>query len=313
MPIASNDSLHSLKQAKMYKLEKSLQSKESIATKFVFKTDTIDEQIVEFTYIDNGTGKDIICVPCQSMCNMSCTFCHLTDYVGKVPTKNLVSFNIIQCIEEVILAINPNMGNDPKRKLLISFMGAGEPFANIDTLKSVMKSLSIAKTNIRFGMATILPKRYENELIPLIEFVEEHKLDLKLHFSLHFNDDETRTRWMPSSSDIGSLFTAITNWGNAFGFDKTEIHYTLMDGVNTDVESLTKLASKLNKKTTLKFMRFSEKESLEAKQVKVSEIEALMKLLRKKTGVLVEYYEPPAYDIGASCGQFLFDLKDKVN
>ena len=53
--------------------------------KYIFKT--ADNLIVEFSYIDKNDGKDIICVPSQTMCNLACKFCHTTDYIGKTNNR----------------------------------------------------------------------------------------------------------------------------------------------------------------------------------------------------------------------------------
>lgn len=45
-------------------------SKTDNAIKFIFKTQ--DNFIVEITYIDKNDGKDILCIPCQTMCNLGC-------------------------------------------------------------------------------------------------------------------------------------------------------------------------------------------------------------------------------------------------
>ena len=68
--------------------------------------------------------------------------------------------------------------------------------------------------------------------------------------------------------------------------------------------------------TTIKFMMFSEKESLEVVKADEKKLETAMTWL-KSEGKIVEYYKPPGNDIGSSCGQFLFELdkpkKDEFN
>ena len=62
-------------------------SKVDKTIKYVFKLH--DGLIMETTYIDNNTGKDIICVATQTMCGMGCSFCHLTDYIGVLKNRNI--------------------------------------------------------------------------------------------------------------------------------------------------------------------------------------------------------------------------------
>ena len=70
-----------------------------LTIKYTFK---LNGQIVEFSYIDNGTNKDIICVPCQTMCNMGCTFCHLTDHIGKIKLNDMSAEEINFGVEYII-------------------------------------------------------------------------------------------------------------------------------------------------------------------------------------------------------------------
>jgi len=65
--------------------------------KYIFYTE--DKLVIEFSYIDKDDGKDIICVPSQTMCNIGCKFCHTTDYIGKIKTRNLTKEEIVAGID----------------------------------------------------------------------------------------------------------------------------------------------------------------------------------------------------------------------
>src|ERR1017187_10417199 len=103
------------------KLIKKVPSQLDKTIKYVFEVKP--GVIVEYSYIDNGTGKDIICTPVATMCNQSCKFCHLTDYVGIIKTENLTYHQINAGIEYIANELNLGTGNRP---FLISFMGCGE-------------------------------------------------------------------------------------------------------------------------------------------------------------------------------------------
>lgn len=284
------------------KLQKKIESKLDGTIKYIFE---VENQIVEFSYIDNGSGKDIICVPCQTMCNMSCKFCHLTDHIGKIPLKNLKEEHIVTGVRMIIMA--KDLG---KRPLLISYMGCGEPLDNIDAVFDSMCTLSSDVDEIRYGLATMLPKSKWDKFFELTRWVQNTRLNLKIHLSLHFTDDKLRNKWMPAALDIGSSIDALSFYHNMTG-NATEVHYTIMDGVNDDHRSIGKLHEYLEhpsrRDTTIKFMRYSEKESIEVKATSKELIEEHMAYL-KTVGLTTEYYEPPGMDIGASCGQFLLDL-----
>ena len=269
--------------------------------KYIFE---INKQVIEFSYIDNGTGKDIICVPCQTMCNMSCTFCHLTDYVGKIPLKDLSRHEIIEGVEHIINDLG--LGN---RTILISYMGCGEPMDNIGAVHGSMVELDNDYDNIRFGMATMLPKSRWEEFFKLAKWIKDGKINLKVHLSLHFNSDELRKKWMPAALEIKPSIDALNFYKSLTGND-IEVHYTIMDGINDSDEDMYSLEMSLNAGTTIKFMMFSEKENLDAKRTSKARINEIKNYL-VGTGHTVEYYEPPGNDIGASCGQFLTNFQEE--
>ena len=62
--------------------------------------------IVEFSYINKDDGKDIICLPSQTMCNLACKFCHTTDYIGKIKNVNLEKEEILYGVNYIIDNLN---------------------------------------------------------------------------------------------------------------------------------------------------------------------------------------------------------------
>lgn len=279
------------------KLTKQIKSKEDKTIKYNFD---IDGQVIEFSYIDNGSNKDIICVPCQTMCNMSCTFCHLTDYVGKIKLNNLHSKHIIQGIDYIVKDLS--LG---ERVLLISYMGCGEALDNYHNVAMSLLLLKQKYDNIRFGLATIIPKKHWIKFFELTSLVKNQGINLKIHLSFHFTNDEDRKKWMPSALEIEPSLDAL-NFYRKFTGNPTEIHYTIMDKVNDSFEDIDFLSENIHKDTTIKFMMYSEKESLDVQRVQKDKLDLYINYL-KDNGSIVEYYEPPGNDIGASCGQFLFD------
>lgn len=283
----------------MITFNKKVASVEDATIKYIFD---VNGQMVEYSYIDNGTGKDIICVPCQTMCNMKCTFCHLTDHIGNIPTKNLHNLEITEGIDYIV--------NDLKlggRTLLISFMGAGEPLANIDNVIDSMVMLNRHYPNIRFGLATMLPKKHAHEFHKLMFEVIKYDLKLKIHLSMHFVDDIQRKEWMPSALGLESSLLMLKLY-RSMTKNPIEVHYTIMKDVNDTRYHMDSLYRMVDNQTTIKFMMFSEKESLDV--VKADEAILDKEINSMITnGKIVEYYKPPGNDIGSSCGQFLFELE----
>lgn len=284
----------------MITFNKKVASNEDATIKYIFD---IEGQMVEFSYIDNGSDKDIICVPCQTMCNMKCTFCHLTDHIGKIPTKDIDYKDIVEGIEYIICDLRLGY-----RTILISYMGCGEALANINNVIDSMVMLQ--EPNIRFGLATMLPKKHYASFFTLIERVKSMKLPVKLHLSMHFVDDEQRKEWMPSALDLESSINMLKLYRSLTG-NPIEVHYTIMKDVNDSDYHMDVLDEWIDGHTTIKFMMFSEKESLDVVKADEEKLERNMEWFRGNDKI-VEYYKPPGNDIGSSCGQFLFELDKPI-
>ena len=287
----------------MITFNKKVASVEDATIKYIFD---VNGQMVEYSYIDNGTGKDIICVPCQTMCNMKCTFCHLTDHIGNIPTKNLHNLEITEGIDYIVSDLK--LGG---RTLLISFMGAGEPLANIDNVIDSMVMLNRHYTNIRFGLATMLPKKHAHEFHKLMFEVIKYDLKVKIHLSMHFVDDIQRKEWMPSALGLESSILMLRLY-RSMTKNPIEVHYTIMKDVNDTGYHIDSLDEWIDGHTTIKFMMYSEKEDLEVERASEELIHGYMTWL-KGNGKIVEYYKPPGESIGSSCGMFLTELEKTKN
>src|SRR5271155_3419358 len=129
-----------------------LHSKEDATIKYVLES---KDNILEFSLIRKGDGKDIICVPTQTSCNLGCKFCFLTG--SGLPVRNLSEDEIVDGIEHI--ALKEGLPTNPT--LLVSFMGSGEPLANwqavIGSAKTI-RSINRGYASVRFGLATIIPR-----------------------------------------------------------------------------------------------------------------------------------------------------------
>lgn len=285
--------------------KKKIASKEDKTVKYIF---SYEGQDVEFSYIDNGTDKDIICVPCQTMCNQSCSFCYLTKHVGKIKANHIDSASIKKAIMYIVtdLSLNPN------RELLISFMGAGEPLDRWKTMSELIHDMTREQNNIRFAFSTMLPKNRIDDFVAFARRVKEHKLNVKMHLSLHWTDDMIRSKEMPNATPIKDAMFWLAFW-NKFTGNDIEVHYVLMqDELSSncmpqnliELEKLFK-AVDIQNDATLKFMMYSDDKG-NSKRVDKHFAEALVSTALEHTKLKkVEYYEPPGNDIGSSCGQFL--------
>ena len=279
-------------------LKKVVHSELDVTQKFLFLDD--QKRAIEISYIDNGTGKDILCVPSQHGCRQGCLFCHLTDlkadYAFDVKDTDLV---------EAVGRVREELGLGTERPLLISYMGAGEPVsAHVENLFESMKALQQTHPKIRFGLATTLPDGYEEEFIFLGKLVRDSRINLKVHLSLHFTQDIQRQKWMPKAGRIKPSLDLL-EWYRDYTGNAVEIHYTLIDWINDQDQDIAELDRLLgHRNITLKLLEFNPKSGLVAKPS--DKAEKFIQALSPK--IVVEAYTPPGRDIGASCGQFDLDF-----
>lgn len=291
------------------KLLDKVYSKTDNAIKFVFRTE--DKLIVEITYINKNDGKDILCIPSQTMCNLGCKFCHTTDYIGKVKFRDLTSSELITSL---LLILNDDELHikENERTLLISIMGCGEPIYNVEHLVDMMAHIKkvgerdLGIPYVRFAIATSIPKNRWENFFRLTQLIYEHKLPVKIHLSLHYTFDLIRKEWMPASLDIIPSIAAVDFYKKITG-NAVEIHYTLIDGVNDTEQDAILLSSFFKgKDINIKFLFFNEKETLHYHASNKEKMKVFRKHL-DMSNIQHEYYLPPAMDIGGSCGQFLME------
>jgi len=286
-------------------LEK-VKSKLDKTIKYVFKLD--DDLIMEVTYIDNNTGKDIICVATQTMCAMACSFCHLTDYIGKLKLRNVTAEELVQSVDYIYDELELEK-ND--RVLLISYMGCGEPLLNLDHVEHSMRWLMKNYENIRFGLSTMLPKGGWSNLFELAGVVKRNKIPLKIHLSLHYTNDEQRNKHMPNALDIKPAISALEFYKNLTK-NSVEIHYTMIKGENDSIGNALVLSRLIEGRgIPVKFLRFNDKDSSDSEKAEMEVLNDFRAFLEGEE-IETEYYEPPGISLGASCGMFLFDQYQKI-
>ena len=125
-----------------------------------------------------------VCVSTQVGCRMGCRFCASTQ-AGRV--RNLEAGEI--CAE--VYTAQKDIG---ERISHIVLMGIGEPLDNFD---QVMKFLSLISSpeGVNIGMRNISLSTCG--IVPQIDRLAEHKLQLTLSISLHAPNDAIRSQMMP--------------------------------------------------------------------------------------------------------------------
>ncbi len=276
--------------------------------KFVFE---VSNGIIELTWIKNKNGIAVFCLPTHHYCNLGCKFCHLTEQGDRKKAMIPISAkDMVNTLNSVLKShINAN-------KLLLSFMGVGEPFLNLnlifDTLDYFRKN-----TNKTVGLALASMMLTPEPFKHIIEKIKKDNLPLKIHFSLHSPKEKTRKDIIPSASTtIIECLEALINYQsivssnpdvikNLSQFHKQpnpiEIHYTVINKVNDSDQDLAKVIEWGNKyRIPFKILKFNPTESLK----RSPKTEFWFNELSKNYGAPVYFYAPPGPNIGSSCGQF---------
>lgn len=280
-----------------------------------------NNEIIEISLLMNKKY-DVICVPTHHFCNLGCVMCHLTN---KGLNKKMKAINIDNFIEALIKGLTKPTNDKIKRrtnkdKLLISFMGVGEPLLNLELIEEVYKKEDELKkllgyTEINYAVSTMMPN---DNVLKLINLVTENNIPLKLHFSMHTPLDDKRFKLIPSTKvkveealaylkeyrDKMQKNEKIMDKYNIFHRtnDPVEIHYTLIDGVNDSDDELDTLCELLKEyQIPIKFIKFNPINEL---KISNKEEKWIKTINEQVPGLRVKTYSPPGREIGSSCGEF---------
>ena len=176
----------------------------------------------------------IACVSTQLGCAVGCPFCaaaHAPFF------RNLTT-------EEIVFQIASILGDEPVEKtfdegLEVSFMGTGEPLANLGNLLGAIHQIHYRYPKItRVSISTAGPaKRIEalTAAMPILPTVH-------LQISLHATSDAIRRRLIPNAPDsIANLLAAGHRFHEKTG-DQVFLNYVLLKGINDSVEDARWLA-----------------------------------------------------------------------
>ena len=273
-----------------------------------------NSKIIEMSMLYNKLHKDVICVPTHHYCNLGCKMCHLTNNKTNKPMQKIKITDFMYCIIDTIKKYKTN-----KKKLLISFMGVGEPLLNLELIENVYKEENKIKElgydYISYAISTMMPN---NNLLKLKNMINELNIPIKVHFSLHTPIDKNRKELIPSTNvTIEEALNMLLIYSYNVKQNKIimnnyklfhsnnipiEIHYTLIKNKNDSNKELKEIIKLLNiYQIPIKFIKFNPINNLDISNNEekwVSEIHKNIPNLRIKT------YSPPGREVGSSCGEF---------
>ena len=273
-----------------------------------------DKKIIEISVLYNKEDRDVVCVPTHHYCNLGCKMCHLTSKCLNKKMQKIDINDFLYCLIDTLRHYKRE-----KKKLLISFMGVGEPLLNIDLIVNVFKNEENIKKlgyeYISYALSTMMPNR---NMVLLTKTVNEYNIPLKVHFSLHTPIEEYRKELILSTNvSINDALSLLEDYKNVIQKNSiimknyklfhsnnitVEIHYTLIKNINDREKELYSLIDLLKKYCIpIKFIKFNP-----TKEFKRSDNEELWvnKLRENINNLVVKKYSPPGRCIGSSCGEF---------
>ncbi len=284
--------------------------------KSVFRDE--ENKIIEVSLLFNKPTMDVVCVPTHHFCNLGCKMCHLTN--NKL-NKKMIPIQYSSFEEALLRSLVDEEGHRlaEKKRLLISFMGVGEPLLNLELIEALFKEEEKIKAllgyeKISYAISTMMPNDNVKKLTSL---VMHYQKPLKLHFSLHTPIDEDRRKLIPSTRlSVEEALNLLVYYRTVIQTDETimdvykrfhrtddpiEIHYTLIKEVNDSEKELESLIHLLrDDHIPIKFIRFNPKSGMKESECEEQWVESI----RALAGVRVKTYSPPGKEIGSSCGEF---------
>lgn len=253
-----------------------------------------DGKTVDAVYVDRNV-KDIVCLSCMYGCPVKCKFCASgLSYFGRLSKGDLLY------ISDFIIKDTRLAGSN--KKLLISFMGCGDPMLNAKTVIRFIKSVRQKFSNASFSMSLSGVKISNLKLFIKDEDMKEIKP--KVQLSLHSPYNRERRKLIPLTSNLNMIMLKLEEYREAIGVEP-ELNYIILNGVNDSKEHAEDLARLANKyKSKLKINEYHDvglgfKES--------DNKEEFIRWLGEK-GVMPEIYATDGYDIGAACGQLRSEM-----
>lgn len=251
-----------------------------------------DGNFIETVLMNHEYGLSV-CVSTQVGCNMGCAFCAsgLNKKVRNLETDEIVLQ--VSMIDEIMKKMD-------KRVSHVVVMGIGEPFDNYNNVIKFLriindpKGMEIGSRHITVSTCGIVPR--------IIDY-SDFDLQVNLAVSLHFADNEKRSKYMKINQvyDLSALMDSLKYY-----FSKTNrritFEYILINDVNDsidDAKKLVKLIKGMNcyvnlipmNSTVNEFSRSTEEKS--KKFFEVLNSNHINVTLRKEQG----------HDIDAACGQ----------
>lgn len=263
---------------------------------------------------------------CSVGCQIGCKFCFLT--VKKFPFQKLsvdqISINVISAITEE-LKRRPELKDIPMN---LSWMGMGDPWLDMNSIFRATKNIientkflvkeiegvDIASTfynnsNTEQTISNLNSldrlKEYVNNLSNLTSKEDINRTNVRLFYSLHSVDLESRLSIIPTNIYPFSFFDQLSV------FHDVIFHCIFLDGINDSYYQIEKLIHimKQRRNVQLRILRYNKCPNSPYRESK--NFDNIIKYLYSELGDKLKVQESPGSEISAACGMFLMNKQTK--
>ena len=232
-----------------------------------------------------------VCISTEVGCRMGCAFCASTlgGLVRRLEPHEMLDQVLFTQVDSGLPVSH------------IVLMGIGEPLDNLD---NVLRFLELVNSEEGMNISMRHISLSTCGLVPKIDELAKHKLQLSLAISLHGSNDAIRDKIMPVNKayPIGELLAACRRYYDATG-RRIHFEYAMIDGVNDTpacAAELLKLLKGLGAHVNLIPLNHVEESPL--KPSSRAAVAAFQKCL-EDGGVTATVRRTLGGDIDASCGQ----------
>lgn len=250
--------------------------------------------------------ESIFCLSSQIGCAMECQFCRSTvpfEFVAGEPKRILRSLTAEEIVDQAVNAMQVVPVPPTSKGIVFSYMGMGEPFANIKAVKESIISLGTMFPHSRVTISTI-----GLDLKGIMKLSDEvagmvYPVPIKLHVSLHGSSDEQRKQIIPHASPISDTVSIAESYALKTKTN-VKLNYVLVSGFNDHEENVGRLYELLKGKQRL-IVKLSdlnsEDEALIVPNDKANKFEGQLNNL----GIRTCRFTSMGRDIKAGCGELV--------
>jgi len=260
------------------------------------------ESVLMF-YNNNHTS---LCVSTQVGCGMMCKFCTTGTLVGF--RRNL---SVDEIVDQILFFKKEGINIDS-----VFFSGMGEPFANpnfFKALEMLIKPTYLGMAARKFSVSTV-------GIVPGIKELTEKFPQVNLALSLHFAENDLRTKYMPITKayNLNDVLDAL-NTHAVKTKRKIFLAYVMLKGINDSLDNAKQLVNLVKYQTNKSYLfhvnliEFHEGTTEENYKCATPQSINAFKNYLLKNNISVTVRMSFGEDIEAACGQLYAKYKEEEN